>query len=216
MSFPMNTAAASRWTRVAHGALRGALMLALGLGISACSDNDDEDASPSVNLTPAWSAYESGQWAEAGDAFLQAVQTAPASAEAWCGLGWSRAALDAASGGTLGMDEGVRDAFHRADQLRPDYVEAWAGLAEFHSVQGDTMAALNWALDAAETGGAAWVFTHNSAVGHRSMRKIAAWQLFKLKRYPEAGAQVRQVLPTFSYATGADSLEQLLAGIHSL
>lgn len=196
--------------------LRGLLMLCLSLGLVSCADDNGDEDTPSVNLAPAWNAYESGQWTEAGAAFLEAVQIAPANAEAWCGLGWSRAAQDAAAGGTLGYDEGVREAFRRADDLRVDYVEAWAGLAEFHSVQGDTMAALNWALDAADEGGAAWTFGHNPGVGHRSLRKIAAWQLFKLKRYSEAGAQVRLVLPGFTYATGADSLEQLLTGIHSL
>lgn len=196
---------------VARGLLGLGLLMSLGLG--ACTD-DDENTAP--NLGEAWSAYEQGNWTAAGAAFLEAVQESPECAEAWCGLGWSRAALQSSAGDALNLDEGVLEAFHRADQLQADYVEAWAGLAEFHSVQGDTMAALNWALDAAETGGAAWTFSHNPAVQHRSLRKIAAWQLFKLRRYPEAGAQVRTVLPTFQYTTGPDSLDTLLEGIGSL
>jgi hypothetical protein len=53
-------------------------------------------------------------------------------------------------------------------------------------------------------------------VNHRSLRKIAAWNLFKLGRYGEAGGQVRHVLPTFQYADRPDSLEVLLEGIGSL
>lgn len=204
-----------------HAFRRAGFVLTLGLLFallftSCTDDGDEEDSTDAPNLAPAWTAYGAGDWAEANAFFLSAVQSAPSSAEAWCGLGWSRAAVQAASDGAIDLNEGVRDAFRRADQLRADYVEVWAGLAEFHSAQGDTMAALNWALDAADTGGASWHFHHNPAVNHRSLRKIAAWQLFKLKRYAEAGAQVRLVLPTFVYATGSDSLTILLEGIGSL
>lgn|GEM_PF-2371754 len=204
-----------------HAFRRMGLVLTLGLVFAllftACTgDGDEEDAPDAPNLAPAWTAYSAGDWSEANAFFLSAVQSAPASAEAWCGLGWSRAAVQAASGGAIDLSEGVRDAFRHADELRADYVEAWAGLAEFHSTKGDTMAALNWALDAADAGGAAWHFHHNPAVNHRSLRKIAAWQLFKLQRYAEAGAQVRLVLPEFEYATGADSLAILLEGIGTL
>ena len=190
---------------------RAAAVLALlALG---CSDSPD---SAGPELGAAWSAYEQGQWQAAADDFLEAVGASPASAEAWCGLGWSRAALHASGHVEGDLREGVLAAFRQADRLRPDYVDAWAGLAEFHSAANDTLAALEWARDAADGGGAAYVFAHREAVTHRSLRKIAAWSLFKLGRYAEAGAQVRHVLPDFHYAGGADSLDVLLAGIDSL
>ena len=187
------------------------LVLALGLwsGCGKSSDNVGPD------LGPAWADYEQGQWQAAAEAFLEAVDQHPASAEAWCGLGWSRAALQAQGSQPVDLREGVLTALRMADQLRVDYVDAWAGLAEFHGAANDTLAALEWARDAAETGGAGYVFGHRPAVTHRSLRKIAAWSLFKLGRYPEAGAQVRAVLPAFQYA-GPDSLATLLEGIGSL
>lgn len=186
-----------------------ALSLGLWIGCSKTSDNAGPD------LGAAWSDYEAGQWQAAAESFLEAVDGHPASAEAWCGLGWSRAALQAQGSQPGDLREGVLTALRRADQLRVGYVDAWAGLAEFHSAANDTLAALEWARDAAEEGGAGYVFGHRPAVTHRSLRKIAAWSLFKLGRYPEAGVQVRAVLPAFQYA-GPDSLATLLAGIGSL
>ncbi len=196
---------------VKHTVRLGVALLALGLA-AGCADDNESDA---PNLGAAWSAYEQGDWQAAGEDFLSAVTADPAAAEAWCGLGWSRAALQV-QGGFGDQREGVLTAFEQADRLRPDYVDAWAGLAEFHSSANDTVAALEWALDAAEAGGPGYQFAHRAAVTHRSLRKIAAWSLFKLGRYSEAGAQVRLVLSGFQYAGGADSLEVLLEGIHSL
>jgi hypothetical protein len=180
---------------------------------AGCSDDGGGDGAPA--LGQAWSDYEQGQWQASAEAFLAAVDDHPGSAEAWCGLGWCRAALQA-QGASGDLREGILGAFREADRLRSGYVDAWAGLAEFHSAANDTMAALDWALDAAATGGAAYAFAHRPAVNHRSLRKIAAWSLFKLERYAEAGGQVRAVLPNFQYSGRPDSLEVLLAGIGSL
>jgi len=188
----------------------GAVLLALG-----CA-GDGSDGGDALDLDPAWGEFGQGDWPAATEAFLTAVAQAPANAEAWCGLGWSRASWQATGEAPGDLSEGVLGAFREADRLRPGYVDAWAGLAEFHSVRGDTLAALNWALDAAGEGGADYIFAHRGEVSHRSLRKIAAWQYFKLERYAEAAAQVRTVVPGFQYAGRPDSLEVLLAGIGSL
>lgn len=175
----------------------------------------DDDATSTADLSTAWSEFEQGDWAAADEAFLAALAQTPSSAEAWCGLGWSRAARHA-QGGSGDLREGVLDALAEADRLRGGYVDAWAGLAEFHNALNDTLPALEWALDAAEAGGPGYQFQHQAGVNHRSLRKIAAWSLFKLGRYAEAGSQVALVLPGFSYAGRADSLEVLLEGIGGL
>jgi len=190
------------------------LATGLVLGLGGCAD-DDDGATAAPDLRAAWLDYASGDLAQAGDAFLEAVAEAPRSAEAWCGLGWTRAALHMEEE-EADLREGVLSAFREADRHQVDYVDAWAGLAEFHHAANDTLLALEWAVDAAEAGGAGYVFAHRQGVNHRSLRKIAAWSLFKLGRYAEAGAQVRAVLPAFQYAGGPDSLEVLWEGIGGL
>jgi tetratricopeptide (TPR) repeat protein len=192
------------------------LATGLALGLGGCADDDDSGPTEAMpDLRQAWADYGSGDLAEAGEAFLAAVAEHPSSAEAWCGLGWTRAALHMEEGAG-DLREGVLAAFREADRRRAGYVDAWAGLAEYHHAVNDTLLALEWAVDAAEAGGADYVFAHRQGVNHRSLRKIAAWSLFKLGRYAEAGAQVRAVLPSFQYAGGADSLEVLWAGIGGL
>jgi tetratricopeptide (TPR) repeat protein len=175
----------------------------------------DDSTSSAPDLGAAWSEYQQGDWQAADEAFLAAVEQSPTSAEAWCGLGWSRAALHA-HGDVGDLREGVLTALREADRLRPGYVDAWAGLAEFHNAANDTLLALEWAVDAADAGGTGYQFAHRDGVNHRSLRKIAAWSLFKLGRFSEAGTQVRLVLPHFQYAGGADSLDLLLQGIGEL
>jgi hypothetical protein len=196
--------------------LTPALALGLALGCAGCADDDDNGPTEAMpDLRVAWADYRDGDLATAGGAFLEAVAEHPSSAEAWCGLGWTRAALHMEEG-QGDLREGVLSAFQEADRRRAGYVDAWAGLAEYHHAANDTLLALEWALDAAEAGGAGYQFAHRDGVNHRSLRKIAAWSLFKLGRYGEAGAQVRTVLPSFQYSGRPDSLEVLWGGIGDL
>jgi tetratricopeptide (TPR) repeat protein len=189
------------------------LTLSFALG---CSDDDESNNGVSrLSLSSAWNAFEGGDLAGANSAFQDALAGDPAYAEAWCGLGWTRALQLAADPG-LGSSEGVIDAFRQADRFEENYVDAWAGLAEAYNWEADTLAALEWALDAAETGGNAYAFEHVSNVTHRSLRKIAAWNYFKLSRYDEAGEQVQTVLTDFVWRGRPDSLEYLFESIGGL
>lgn len=194
----------------------GSLALLAGVLCLGCSDEDSNTVGTTrISLDPAWTAFAAGDWSGAGAGFLDALSHDPGYAEAWCGLGWARA-RELSSNGSAFSSEGVLEAFRQADRNETNYVDSWAGLAEYHNWAGDTLDALEWSLDAAETGGADYSFAHAAGVNHRSMRKIAAWNLFKLRRYDEAADQVLIVLPGFAWRGSPDSLELLFSGIGAL
>jgi hypothetical protein len=181
------------------------LLVALTLLLSACSDDTKTQW---MNLNEAWTAFEAEQYDLAASEFLSAVDQNNQHAEAWCGLGWSRAMLEAEEG--LDYREAVLDAFHQADALAPSYVDAFAGLALYHSASVDTLQALEWSLDVLSTGGLHWQFAHRSDVNSRAMHKIAAWNLFKLQRYTECLTQVQFVFPSFQPLVESEDFLDLL------
>jgi tetratricopeptide (TPR) repeat protein len=187
-------------------------LLAASFLMTGCSDDSSDSR---MSLGGAWSSFESGNYDVAADEFMAALDQDQEHAEAWCGLGWTRAMMEPASG--LSYHEAVYDAFHRADALSPDYSDAWAGLALFHSAEADTVLAIEWSIDLLDLEGDTWQFSHRADVNSRAMHKVAAWNLFKLKRYTEALLQVQAVFPDFQPDTaGDDFLELLFARIGEL
>jgi tetratricopeptide (TPR) repeat protein len=194
--------------------LRWLPLVLLGLTLAGCSDDDD---SSRAALGSSWSAFRAGDWQEAESGFLSAIGRDGSHAEAWLGLGWTRALRHADAGDHSDQREGVLDAFRRADRLQRDYADCWAGLAHYHSSQADTVAAVEWSLDALDLAGDNYRFVHREAVDGRSLRKIAAWNLLKLGRWDESLEQVRAVFAGWSPdAAAGDTLAQLLAKIGEL
>ena len=199
---------ARRWRLMSAGVLA---LLVLILPLAGCDDDDDGVSRRSLNS--GWSAFTSGDWQTAVDEFLAAVEQDQTHAEAWCGLGWSEAMLDLES--AYDLREAVHTHLLRADALREDYSDAWAGLAQFASAHLDTLAAVEWSLDVVALEGDFYAFEYNSDVNSRSMRKIAAWNLYKLTRYEQALEQVQAVFPSFSLDFESEqALAELLAQIH--
>jgi len=198
--------------RAARLLLLPALAAALATG---CDDDGGGDGRAA--LGSAWTAFESGDGAAAEQAFVDALARDATRAEAWLGLGWSRALRQTDPAEEADLREGVLDAFRHADRLQADHVDAWAGLAHFHAAEADTVAALEWSLDALELAGNGYVFAHRPAVDGRSLRRIAALNLLKLGRWDESLAQVQAVFAGWTPdAAAGDTLAQLLVKIGEL
>lgn len=194
--------------RLARLALPLAVLAVIGFGC-----DDDDSGSGRASLGASWTAFEGGNWAAAEDGFLEAVGRDDTHAEAWLGLGWARALRQVDPAEPQDLREGVLDAFHHADRLQADYADAWAGLAHYHASQADTVAALEWSLDALDQAGDGYRFAHRTEVDGRSLRAIAALNLVKLGRLPEALVQVQAVFPGWTPDPAGDELAQLLEKI---
>ncbi len=184
------------------------------LWLGACDDDDDGGVSHD-NVTQAWSSFSDGNWNTASTEFQQALQGDPTHAEAYCGLAWSQAMLS--ENGGPDYSEAIRANFLAADTHRENYADAWAGLAHFHSAQLDTVQAIEWAEDLLTLAGNAYSFDYRAEVDGRSVRKIAAWNRYKLQDYDAALAHVQSVFGDFQPDTAAeDYLELLLSRIGDL
>lgn len=197
----------ARWTRRLAPVV---LLAAIGLGC------DDDDGGGRADLGGSWTAFEGGDWVAAESGFLDAIAGDGGHAEAWVGLGWTRALKQVDPEQPQDMREGVLDAFRTADRLQVGCVDAWAGLAHFHSSQADTVAALEWSLDVLDLAGNDYVFAHRTDVTGRGLRAIAALNLVKLGRLDEALLQLQAVFPGWAPDPAGDETAQLLAKIGEL
>ncbi len=193
--------------RTKYGSTGPVVALTLSMLCAGCA-GDGDSGRPS--LDGAWSSFEGGDWTAAEEDFLSAVDADPRHAEAWCGLGWTRAMLHVDPDDPADYREAVLADFREADLLQADYADAWAGLANFHSHENDTLLAVEWSLDLIDLRGDDYVFAHRAEVNSRSIRRIAAWNLVKLDRLLEALAQVQAVFPEFDPDTEADDFLELL------
>ncbi len=208
-AFELKREEARKRRLMAVGALA---LLVLLLPLAGC-DDDDDDGVARRNISSAWTAFVVGEYQYAVDEFLAAVEQDQTHAEAWCGLGWSEAMLDLES--AYDLDEAVHTHLLRADALRENYSDAWAGLAQYASAHQDTLMALEWSLDLLALEGDDYAFLYCPKVNSRAIRKIAAWNLYKLTRYDEALLQVQAVFAEFTLDLNDEqALADLLAQIN--
>jgi len=181
------------------------LLLAVGVALGSVSScgNECEDCGRIIPDAPdlvgaGWTAFESGDFDEAGTRFESAIARDPADNEAHNGLGWAnlrRGLLDEAA---ANFDVALANGFSGAD------ANAGRTIALRDLQPADYQGSIDAAVAALAIDGA-FVFVHDTNLDWMDLRLIMAQSYFALGEYGNANAQVGLIggtmqnpaLPTF-------------------
>jgi tetratricopeptide (TPR) repeat protein len=187
-----------------------AVLLALLVGVSSCSESGDDPIKPPTGtVSQGWSAFENGDLVEAESQFRSAASADPSNAEAFNGLGWAlvrqlrlpdaQKAFDDAIGKGLSTTEPLAGrAIVRRDVDPPDYAGAIA----------DAEAAL--AIDAN------FVFAHDTNLNSQDLLLLIAQSHFGLGQYVSANDIVIQLGGAGADPQSATFVDDLLAQLARL
>jgi tetratricopeptide (TPR) repeat protein len=190
-----------------YGFVLGLALLAAALG---CSETEESPTDPILSsLEQAWSAFESGDFAEAESKFNDALAENATDTDAHNGLGWAHSNLgqlgaalsdfDAAiSGGHTGAAPHVGRAIVLRDLEPVDYDAAITSAEAALSID------------------AAFQFSHDASVDWRDLRLVIAQSHFALGNYAGANEQVGLLGGVQPDPSSGTFVEDLLAEIERL
>ncbi|MFO7769018.1 MAG: tetratricopeptide repeat protein [bacterium] len=158
----------------------GALLLALAA--AGCSSGSGPSVDPREKTDEGWAAFESGDYAAAAAAFQDAVRADEAFADAWNGLGWSRAFLEQLGDAAMALQKAVDSGL-----VVPD---ARAGLAIVYREVPHLDGAITEAR-AVLAADAHWVFSHMTSVDYLDIHLVLAQCYYRLGEENFGSAQAQ-------------------------
>jgi tetratricopeptide (TPR) repeat protein len=192
------------------GAVAGILLGVLATWLPGCGDNGSGPSGNDGLISQGWVKFERGQFEAALSTFEEAAGGEGDRAEACNGMGWCYMKIDSLRAGLDAFDQALSEGLSSADP------HAGKALIYRDITPANFQNAIDWAYEALRKD-AHYVFSHDTSLDWKDLRRVRAQSYFALARYLSAKFEVDILNPENHLNPGsATFVEDLLAEIQRL